>query len=97
MTEAHTNAIKTDPQATKTRLPWSESFAADKSKGNPPSLRSLRLEAEMCAILRALEYTGWNRRRAAQLLCISYRGMLYKIRQHNLAPHREDKSPFPAA
>jgi two-component system, NtrC family, response regulator AtoC len=52
----------------------------------PPSLRSLRVEAEVEAIRRTLEYTGWNRRRAAQLLSISYRGILYKIRQHNLTP-----------
>jgi two-component system, NtrC family, response regulator AtoC len=52
----------------------------------PPSLRSLRVEAEAEAIRRTLEYTGWNRRRAAQLLSISYRGILYKIRQHNLTP-----------
>jgi DNA-binding NtrC family response regulator len=50
------------------------------------SLRSLRAEAEIYAISRTLEYTGWNRRRAAQLLSISYRGILYKIRQHNLSP-----------
>jgi DNA-binding NtrC family response regulator len=50
------------------------------------SLRSLRAEAEIYAISRTLEFTGWNRRRAAQLLSISYRGILYKIRQHNLTP-----------
>lgn len=50
------------------------------------SLRSLRAEAEIYAISRTLEYTGWNRRRAAKLLSISYRGILYKIRQHNLTP-----------
>ena len=50
------------------------------------SLRSLRAEAEIYAISRTLEYTGWNRRRAAQLLSISSRGILYKIRQHNLTP-----------
>ncbi|HTW30988.1 MAG TPA: helix-turn-helix domain-containing protein [Candidatus Sulfotelmatobacter sp.] len=60
--------------------------SAEKSQGNPPSLRSLRVEAEIYAISRTLEYTGWNRRRAAQLLSISYRGILYKIRQHNLTP-----------
>jgi DNA-binding NtrC family response regulator len=47
-------------------------------------LRRLRAEAEINAIGRALAYTGWNRRRAAQLLSISYRGLLYKIRQHNI-------------
>jgi transcriptional regulator with GAF, ATPase, and Fis domain len=50
------------------------------------SLRSFRDEAEIHAISSALKHTGWNRKRAAQLLSISYRGLLYKIRRHNLAP-----------
>jgi len=59
----------------------------DQAQSDPHfSLRSLRAEAEIYAITRTLEYTGWNRRRAAQLLSISYRGILYKIRQHNLTP-----------
>jgi DNA-binding NtrC family response regulator len=53
------------------------------------SLRMMRAEAEVYAISRALEYTGWNRKRAAQLLRISYRGLLYKIRQHNITPATE--------
>jgi DNA-binding NtrC family response regulator len=48
------------------------------------TLRTLRAETEMQAISHALEQTGWNRKRAAQLLSISYRGLLYKIRQHNI-------------
>ena len=61
--------------------------APDQQQSDPHfSLRSLRAEAEIYAISRTLEYTGWNRRRAAQLLSISYRGILYKIRQHNLTP-----------
>jgi DNA-binding NtrC family response regulator len=69
-----------------------EAVQADHLQGEPASrdphfsLRSLRAEAEIYAISRTLEYTGWNRRRAAQLLSISYRGILYKIRQHNLTP-----------
>lgn len=63
------------------------SVAADQTLTDQQfSLRSLRAEAEIYAISRTLEYTGWNRRRAAQLLSISYRGILYKIRQHNLTP-----------
>jgi len=50
------------------------------------SLRSLRAETEIHAISRALEQTGWNRKRAAELLSISYRGLLYKIHQHNITP-----------
>lgn len=48
------------------------------------TLRSLRAQAEIQAIRHALEYTGWNRKRAASLLKISYRGLLYKIRYHNI-------------
>lgn len=53
------------------------------------SLRSFRDEAEVVAISSALRRTGWNRKRAAQLLSISYRGLLYKIRRHNIAPPAE--------
>jgi len=49
------------------------------------SLRSFRDEAEINAISSALKQTGWNRKRAAQLSSISYRGLLYKIRRHNIA------------
>ncbi len=49
-----------------------------------PSLRKLRVQAEVYAIGCALERTGWNRKRAAKLLSISYRGLLYKIRQHQI-------------
>lgn len=52
--------------------------------GAKVTLRTLRAETEMQAISHALEQTGWNRKRAAQLLSISYRGLLYKIRQHNI-------------
>ena len=50
------------------------------------SLRSFRDEAEIYAISCALKKTGWNRKRAARLLLISYRGLLYKIRAHNITP-----------
>lgn len=72
--------------------PMENHMAAETMQAEPSqtdahfSLRSLRAEAEIYAISRTLEYTGWNRRRAAQLLSISYRGILYKIRQHNLTP-----------
>ncbi|HZQ95697.1 MAG TPA: helix-turn-helix domain-containing protein [Candidatus Sulfotelmatobacter sp.] len=57
--------------------------------GSELSLRFFRDEAEVLAISSALNKTGWNRKRAAQLLSISYRGLLYKIRRHNLAPPAE--------
>ncbi len=50
------------------------------------SLRSFREEAEIHAISIALRQTGWNRKRAAKLLSVSYRGLLYKMRRHNITP-----------
>jgi DNA-binding NtrC family response regulator len=57
-------------------------------EANPPQLKSvlrtLKDETELHAITCALEETHWNRKRAARLLHISYRGLLYKIRQHGI-------------
>jgi DNA-binding NtrC family response regulator len=50
------------------------------------TLRGILDEAESQAILQALQFTGWNRKRAARLLKISYRGLLYKIRRHSITP-----------
>jgi DNA-binding NtrC family response regulator len=49
-------------------------------------LRYLREQAEIKAIQSALKLTGWNRKRASRLLKISYRGLLYKIRRHDIRP-----------
>jgi DNA-binding NtrC family response regulator len=48
------------------------------------SLRSVRARVEVEAIRSALRRTGWNRKQAARLLKISYRGLLYKIRQYDI-------------
>ncbi len=40
--------------------------------------------AEREAILRVLNYTRWNRRKAAKILDISYKALLYKIRDYGL-------------
>ncbi|HTZ81880.1 MAG TPA: helix-turn-helix domain-containing protein [Candidatus Acidoferrales bacterium] len=92
MSEAEIKPVKTDSQQIKPKSSRNTELPADKLQGNPPSLRSLRVEAEIYAISRTLEYTGWNRRKAAQLLSISYRGILYKIRQHNLSPRPRGQS-----
>jgi transcriptional regulator with PAS, ATPase and Fis domain len=47
--------------------------------------RSAKDEAEGEAIRQALEQTNWNRKRAATLLQISYKALLYKIRQYGIA------------
>jgi DNA-binding NtrC family response regulator len=50
----------------------------------PMTLRALRARAEVQGIREVLALTGWNRKQAARLLKVSYRGLLYKIRQHNI-------------
>jgi len=47
--------------------------------------RSAKDEAEAMAITRALEQTNWNRKQAAAMLQISYKALLYKIRQYGIA------------
>jgi DNA-binding NtrC family response regulator len=39
-------------------------------------------------ILRALTHTRWNRRRAAQELQISYKALLYKLKQIGCSEYR---------
>jgi DNA-binding NtrC family response regulator len=47
-------------------------------------VRSVKDEAEMEAIAKALEQTNWNRKKAAALLKVSYKALLCKIRQYDL-------------
>jgi DNA-binding NtrC family response regulator len=49
-------------------------------------VRNLKGDAESAAIAQTLEGTGWNRKAAAMDLQISYKALLYKIKQYNLAP-----------
>jgi two-component system response regulator AtoC len=63
--------------------------AGAESPGGLKSLaRSAKDEAEAEAIARALEETNWNRKQAAVLLKISYKALLYKIRQYGIAQGR---------
>ncbi len=48
-------------------------------------VRGLKDQAEMQAIRETLAETKWNRRIAATRLNISYKALLYKIRQYNLS------------
>jgi transcriptional regulator with PAS, ATPase and Fis domain len=41
-------------------------------------------KAEREFIYRALEQTNWNRKKAAEILSISYKSLLYKIKEGNL-------------
>ncbi len=48
--------------------------------------RSVKKEAEAAAIAHALEQTNWHRQKAANILKISYKALLYKIKQYDLHP-----------
>jgi two-component system, NtrC family, response regulator AtoC len=48
--------------------------------------RAVKKEAEAAAIAHALEQTNWHRQKAAAVLKISYKALLYKIKQYDLHP-----------
>jgi two-component system response regulator AtoC len=49
-------------------------------------VRGLKGETESSVIAGVLEETGWNRKAAANDLQISYKALLYKIKQYDLSP-----------
>jgi DNA-binding NtrC family response regulator len=51
-------------------------------------VRNLKGEAEASAIAQMLEVKGWNRKATANELQISYKALLYKIKQYDLEPKR---------
>jgi len=67
-----------------------------KEQGLKALVRGLKDEAEMEAIADALEKTHWCRKDAAKMLGISYKALLYKIRQFNLDAGRGARSRTPA-
>ena len=60
------------------------------------TLRSVMEEAESQFILCALQHTNWNRKKAAAILKISYRGLLYKVRRYNITPNCGMQTTAPA-
>jgi two-component system, NtrC family, response regulator AtoC len=69
-----------------------EESLAPKELGLKALVRGLKDEAEMEAIADALEKTNWCRKDAAHMLGISYKALLYKIRQFNLDSGRGSRS-----
>ncbi|MGD0931884.1 MAG: sigma-54 dependent transcriptional regulator [Candidatus Korobacteraceae bacterium] len=66
--------------------------ADDKRPQTQPDLkemvRNLKNGAESEVIAQVLEETAWNRKRAATKLNISYKALLYKIRQYDIRPRQ---------
>lgn len=89
--------VLADEQAIIDELtPWQGEGASEPTSDDAGSngglkhlVRNLKGGAESAAIAHTLESTGWNRKAAASDLQISYKALLYKIKQYNLAPpHR---------
>jgi two-component system, NtrC family, response regulator AtoC len=72
--------------------PREEVTPAPKDQGLKALVRGLKDEAEMEAIADALEKTNWCRKDAARMLGISYKALLYKMRQFNLDSGRGARS-----
>lgn len=77
----HTPVLPENP----TPMPLSE------NTGMRSVVRDMKDRAEAQMIQEALEVSGWNRRHAAKYLNISYRGLLYKIQQHQLSPRSSSR------
>jgi two-component system, NtrC family, response regulator AtoC len=74
--------------------------ASDINLDGPISLKKLTRQAtralERKIILKVLHNHHWNRKQAAKTLNISYRALLYKIRDAGLPPNRARRPPEPA-
>ncbi len=68
------------------RSPSGLADAPNSDGGLKQMVRSLKGEAEAVAIQQVLEGVGWNRKAAANDLKISYKALLYKIKQYDLSP-----------
>ncbi|WP_213803900.1 sigma-54 dependent transcriptional regulator [Granulicella sp. dw_53] len=73
------------PESVETASLGSSSEAPN-GAGLKALVRSLKGEAESTAIAQVLEGVGWNRKAAANDLQISYKALLYKIKQYDLSP-----------
>jgi two-component system, NtrC family, response regulator AtoC len=81
---------------TKNGVHLSSSPTSDEKSSLKLLVRNAKGEAERGAIAHALEQTHWNRKAAARLLNVSYRALLYKIQEYNMAPPSESSSVFTA-
>ena len=75
-----------DELQTKARSDEIELTPSSARGGLKAMVRSLKDDAEAKEIQRVLESANWNRKQAATQLNISYKALLYKIKQHRLAP-----------
>lgn len=78
--------------AARRRTSPREESHVPREQGLKALVRGLKDEAEMEAIADALEKTHWCRKDAAKMLGISYKALLYKMRQFNLDTGRGSRA-----
>jgi two-component system response regulator AtoC len=80
--------------------PLPSTLAIDIPDDGPVPLKKMTRQAvhrlERHIILKVLQAHRWNRRRAAEVLKISYRALLYKIQDAGLSPGRMGKGQIPS-
>jgi two-component system, NtrC family, response regulator AtoC len=76
-----------DELQNKAKEGTTDNDATSSARGGLKALvRNLKDDAEAKEIQRALDDSNWNRKVAAAELNISYKALLYKIKQHGLSP-----------
>jgi DNA-binding NtrC family response regulator len=98
--DAATRELETKATASETADSQNQSIDAPAPcVGIRSIIRDVKARTEAKMIQSALETFGWNRRRAALHLNMSYRAMLYKIQQHHLRPWSagDPEQPFQKA
>jgi len=76
-----------DELQNKAKEGTTDNDATSSGRGGLKALvRNLKDDAEAKEIQRALDDSNWNRKVAAAELNISYKALLYKIKQHGLSP-----------
>jgi two-component system response regulator AtoC len=81
---AKTQAVPGGMRHKSQSIPTNEPEAVDIA-GMKGAISEVKNKAEVRLLSNALTASGWNRRKAAVTLNISYRSLLYKIQQHGLS------------
>ena len=89
MASAAAAAVPTAPESATASLPVSPDIETDRAIADgrcslKDVSRHAAREAERVLILRMLQRTRWNRKEAAEILGISYKALLYKIKENGL-------------
>ena len=105
--ESALERLGSQPQSPGASRQRGETIGPERPNPNaPPTVRRPSLKefcseaagkAEARAIVEALDYTRWNRRRSAQLLKISYKALLQKIQKYQVRagrPLRAARAPL---